>query len=155
MPPTVQAKLLNVLQDRVITRVGGEAVIPVNIRLIAATNCDLSKMITEGRFRSELYYRINVIPLSMPPLRERREDIPLLIEHFRRKFCNNYKTSVMISEDALERMQSYIWPGNIRELENMIERLIVTDRKGIIELEDLPNSLLILTELPDEKYNGS
>jgi PAS domain S-box-containing protein len=150
MPQTVQAKLLNVLQKRVITRVGAEAEIPVNIRLISATNCDLKKMITEGKFRRELYYRINVIPLYMPPIRDRSEDIPLLIEHFRRKFCYDYKTNVMISNDALDRMKNYIWPGNIRELENLIERLVVTDRKGIIELEDLPVSLLVMTGSPEE-----
>lgn len=150
MPLTVQAKLLNALQDRAITRVGGEEARPVNIRLIAATNSDLNRMIAEGRFRRELYYRINVIPLCMPPLRDRREDLPLLIEHFRRKCCDDYKTDVLISKEALDRMQNYIWPGNIRELVNLIERLVVTDRKGVIELEDLPNYLLIMTGLPEE-----
>lgn len=150
MSLNIQAKLLNVLQNHEITRVGGEEAIPVNIRLIAATNRNLEKMVDEGRFRSELYYRINVVPLYMPPLRDRREDIPLLTEYFRVKFCNNYKTSVMISREALDRMTNYAWPGNIRELENMIERLIVTDRKGIIELEDLPSPLLNMTNLPGE-----
>lgn len=150
MPLNIQAKLLNVLQNHEITRVGGEEAIPVNVRLIAATNNNLEGMITEGLFRSELYYRINVVPLYMPPLRNRREDIPLLIEHFRNNFCNNYKTNVMISEDVLDRIRNYIWPGNIRELENLIERLIVTDRKGIIELDDLPNSLLLMIGLQEE-----
>ncbi len=150
MPLSIQAKLLNVLQSHVITRVGGEEPTSVNIRLIAATNSDLTKMIEEGRFRKELYYRINVVPLFIPPLRSRSEDLDLLIEHFQKKFCDEYKTDVIISKDAMEKMRNYVWPGNIRELENLIERLVVTDRKGIIEVSDLPNTLLIMTNRPEE-----
>lgn len=153
MPLNIQAKLLNVLQSHEITRVGGSEPIPINIRLIAATNSDLEKMIAEGCFRSELYYRINVVPIFMPPLRERREDIPLLIEQFRVKFCNDNKTDVMISKEVIDRMQNYLWPGNIRELENLIERLIVTNRKNIVELDDLPNSLLLMTEPPEKSIS--
>ncbi|HHX13597.1 MAG TPA: sigma 54-interacting transcriptional regulator [Clostridiales bacterium] len=141
MPLNIQAKLLNVLQNRQITRVGGEEAIPVDIRLITATNFDLPAMIAEGRFRSELYYRINVVPIYIPPLRERKEDILPLIEHFRSKYSKIHKTNVVISLNAMDAMAGYSWPGNIRELENFIERLIVTDQKGFIEVTDLPNYL--------------
>jgi transcriptional regulator with PAS, ATPase and Fis domain len=145
MSLAIQAKLLNVLQNREIIRVGGETAIPVNIRVIAATNSDLTKLIQENKFRVELYYRLNVVPLAMPPLRSRREDIVLLTEHFLRRFCEMYKTDVLISKEALDRLAGYVWPGNIRELENLMERLVVTDNKGVIEVDDLPSSLLIMT----------
>lgn len=98
-----------------------------------------------GAFRWELFYRINVVPLTIPPLRERREDLTILIEMFLQKFCEKYQTPVILCEDALYRMLKYPWPGNIRELENIIERLVVTNRKGVVELEDLPNTILLTT----------
>ncbi len=151
MPLNVQAKLFNFLQSRTITRVGGEDSIPVDIRLITATNKDLEKMTHEGLFRSELYYRINVVPITIPPLRNRQDDIPLLIEYFRNKFCNKYSTIIMISHEVIECMLNYSWPGNVRELENLIERLIVLDRNGIIELEDMPATILASSDTNDEK----
>ena len=150
MPLYVQAKLLNVLQERVITRLGDDKPIPVNIRLITATNSDLVKMIDAGTFRSELYYRINVIPLYMTPLRGRKEDIPLLIEHFRKKYCYINKTNVTISDEAMEKMYNYNWPGNVRELENLIERLVVTDHKGIVIKSDLPEYITSQKGLSDD-----
>lgn len=140
----MQAKLLNVLQNREITRVGGETAIPVNIRIITATNSDLTKRIQNNEFRPELYYRLNVVPISIPPLRNRREDIILLTEYFLRKFCMIYKTDVLITKESLDCFGNYMWPGNIRELENLMERLVVTDNKGVIEENDLPPSFLIM-----------
>lgn len=145
MPLALQAKLLQVLQNRTITRIGGEREIPVDLRLITATNQDLETLIDGGKFRRELYYRINVIPLEIPPLRRRREDIPVLLESFLHKFNEKYHSTIIISNDALARLQQYPWPGNVRELENMVERLVVTNRKGIVEEEDLPNTILLNT----------
>ncbi len=145
MPLNLQAKLLQVLQNRTITPIGGEQEIPADFRLITATNAHLEEKMASGAFRWELFYRINVVPLTIPPLRERREDLTILIEMFLQKFCEKYQTPVILCEDALYRMLKYPWPGNIRELENIIERLVVTNRKGVVELEDLPNTILLTT----------
>lgn len=145
MPLNLQAKLLQVLQNRTIIPIGGEREVPVDFRLITATNADLEEKMANGAFRWELFYRINVVPLTLPPLRERKEDLTLLIEMFLKKFCEKYRTPVVICEDALYRMLKYPWPGNIRELENIIERLVVTNRKGVVEQEDLPNTILLTT----------
>lgn len=126
LPLAVQAKLLHVLQDRTIMRVGGVLPISLNVRVIAATNRDLKAMSKEGTFRQDLYYRLSVLPLHIPPLRERSEDIFPLALHFLEKYNNKYKTDKRISPRALERLREYEWPGNIRELENTIERLVVT-----------------------------
>ena len=146
MPINLQAKLLQVLQNRSITRIGGEESVPVDIRLISATNMDLVDMIANGQFRKELYYRINVVPLFVPSLRERKEDIPVLIHTFLDKISNENNMSVDISEAALERLINYKWPGNVRELSNVIERLIVTNNSQLIELKDLPNNILLMTD---------
>ena len=146
MPLNLQAKLLQVLQNRSITRIGGEEAIDVNIRLITATNSNLEEMIEKGAFRSELYYRINVVPLHVPALRNRREDISDLVDSFTQRFNSEYNTNVIIGKETMKRLEEYKWPGNIRELENLIERLVVTDGKGIVELEDLPNAILIMTD---------
>ncbi len=147
----IQAKLLNVLQNREIIRVGGFDPISIDVRIIAATNSDLANLVKRNKFRSELYYRLNVVPINLPSLRERREDITLLVEHFLREFCDLYKTGVLISKEALDVMENYPWPGNIRELRNLVERMVVTDNKGLIELGDLPSALLSVTANPDEK----
>lgn len=147
----IQAKLLNVLQNREIIRVGGLDPISIDVRIIAATNSDLANLVRRNKFRSELYYRLNVVPINVPSLRERREDITLLVEHFLREFCDLYKTGVLISKEALDIMENYSWPGNIRELRNLVERMVVTDSKGLIELDDLPSALLSVTANPDEK----
>jgi transcriptional regulator of aroF, aroG, tyrA and aromatic amino acid transport len=121
----LQAKLLRVLQDRKVRRIGSSREIPVNVRILAATNRNLEDMIVSGSFREDLYYRLNVIPLFLPPLRERREDIPLLVDFFVRHFSARlHKQVKIISETALSKLCSYAWPGNIRELENVIERAI-------------------------------
>jgi DNA-binding NtrC family response regulator len=140
MSPHLQAKLLRVLQDKTIERLGGVRPIPVDVRIVAATNQDLEKAMEEGKFREDLYYRLSVIPIHIPPLRERKEDIPLLVDHFLAKFNREKKREVEgISPEAMELLMQYPWPGNVRELENLIERLVVLKRRGIIRPEDLPD----------------
>ncbi|MCG8468334.1 MAG: sigma-54 dependent transcriptional regulator [Gemmatimonadetes bacterium] len=124
--PPIQVKLLRVLQERQIQRVGGTRQIPVDFRLIAATNVDLTQEVTEGRFREDLYFRLNVFPLEVPPLRERKDDIPLLADHFRRRWAEaNEMDPPAIAPETLQRMIDYDWPGNVRELENFIERAMI------------------------------
>ena len=137
MPLSLQAKLLNVLQDKEISRLGSELTVPVNVRIIAATNKNIEKLISLGNFREDLYYRLNVIPINVPPLRERREDIPLLIDYFLKKFNKIYKKRISIKKDAIRAMVKYKWGGNIRELENTIERLVIMNDDDI-KLNDLP-----------------
>jgi len=129
----LQAKLLRVLQDKRVRRLGGCRELPVNVRIIAATNCDLEDMVRRQLFREDLYYRLNVIPLYLPPLRERTEDIPLLAEYFLERFADRLSTPVRsFSRQALAKLQQYLWPGNVRELENIVERAVnLTDGPGI------------------------
>jgi len=139
MPMPMQAKLLRVLQERVIDRVGGTAQIEIDVRVISATNTDLKTEVDNKRFRGDLYYRLNVIPVNIPPLREREEDIPLLINYFLDKYNKEFgKKMIGISKDAMEALTSYSWPGNIRELENLIERLVVLCDREIISKDKLP-----------------
>lgn len=143
MSPTLQVKLLRVLQQREFERVGGTKTIKVDVRIIAATNINLEKAVAEGRFREDLYYRLNVIPIAIPPLRERLEDIPLLAEHFLNHFNRSKKKQMKgFSPEAMDFLLSYRWPGNIRELENLIERLIILKGEGIIDSEDLPEKIM-------------
>jgi two-component system response regulator AtoC len=142
----LQVKLLRVLQERCFERVGGTRTINVDVRIIAATNQDLAQAVQERRFRQDLYYRLHVIPIHIPPLRERRSDIPLLVNHFIAQFNQLRRTEILGMEaDALARMTEEEWPGNIRELENMIERLAVLKKKGWITAADLPESPLKMT----------
>jgi len=135
----MQVKLLRVLQERKFRRVGGLEELTADIRVIAATNQNLSKAVAEGRFREDLYYRINVIPISLPPLRERREDIPLIAEHFLAKYTEQMGKSVTgISREALDLLMRYDWPGNARELENVIERAVALEGTPSILPESLP-----------------
>ena len=120
-PLALQSKLLRVLESHEVMRVGGTTPIPVDIRLITATKVDLKELVNRGIFRADLYYRINVVPISIPPLRERRDDIPLLIEHFLRRFAPDKQ--LVPAEDALRAMVSYSWPGNVRELRNVVQRM--------------------------------
>ncbi len=122
---SAQVKLLRVLQEREFERVGGSKTIKVNVRLIAATNRNLEEMVKEGKFREDLYYRLNVIPIDMPPLRERGEDIRLLVNFFLERSMKNHKKRVIITEDGMEELMSYMWPGNVREMENTIERVVL------------------------------
>jgi two-component system response regulator AtoC len=136
MPLGLQAKLLHVLQDGKFFRVGGSELIDTDVRLIAATNKDLASMSQSGQFREDLYYRLNVVTISVPPLRERREEIPLLVSHFLRKFCLQYERETpIISPETMQLLQDYSWPGNVRELENMIKRLVVLQNDALLQEE--------------------
>ncbi len=139
MSPMMQVKLLRVLQERKFRRLGGVEEIEADIRVIAATNQDLGQLVADGRFREDLYYRINVIPVHLPPLRERREDVPLLAEHFLAKYREQMGKPVTgISHDAMTRLEAATWPGNVRELENIIERAVALERTPTILPETLP-----------------
>jgi Nif-specific regulatory protein len=138
IPMDVQVKLLRVLQERAFERVGGTKTIAVDVRIIAATNQDLEAAIAEATLREDLYYRLNVVPILLPPLCERREDIPLLIEHFLAKANREHNRKVRITGRALQLMLHYDWPGNVRELENCVERIVIMTRRRLILPEDLP-----------------
>jgi two-component system response regulator PilR (NtrC family) len=142
MSPSLQVKLLRVLQERLFRRVGGLEELRADIRVIAATNQDLTQLVKDGRFREDLFYRINVIPIALPPLRERREDIPLLAEHFLAKYSDAMGKQIgAISNEALELLLRHDWPGNIRELENVIERAVALEGTPTILAESLPPSV--------------
>jgi len=135
--PNLQAKLLRAIESKTITRVGDYAAIPVNTRIITATNKNLPKMVKEGTFREDLYYRLNVVTISIPPLRERRDDIRPLIFFYLNRYNHMYNMTKMISKEAMMVLQSYQWPGNIRELKNMVERMVVTSDNDTIGTADL------------------
>jgi DNA-binding NtrC family response regulator len=139
--PAIQVKLLRVLQEREIIPVGGTHPIKVNVRLIAATNADLERAVKEENFRPDLYYRLNVIPIVIPPLRHRRDDIPLLVEHFLEKTAKTKKKNVSISKEAMDLLVNYDFPGNVRELENIIERAVILQEKGQVVDDDLPDKV--------------
>lgn len=142
MPNTLQAKLLRVIEDREVRPLGDTRSYAIDVRLISTTNRDIQSMIEEGRFRGDLYYRLKVIDLELPPLRERREDIPLLVQHFIEKFNANLKKRISgVSEETLRVLLNYSWPGNVRELENVIERAMNLSQQEMILPEDLPKSL--------------
>ncbi|HEV3118538.1 MAG TPA: sigma-54 dependent transcriptional regulator [Gemmataceae bacterium] len=141
VPATMQAKLLRVLQERRFERVGGTESIDVDVRVIAATNRSLRRMVKQGKFREDLYYRLNVVKIDLPPLRDRPEDIPLLASHFTEKYAAG-QTPKQISPQVMEKLISYRWPGNVRELENAIERACVTSRDNVIQLENLPPEIV-------------
>ena len=143
MSPGLQVKILRVLQEKEFERVGGRNTIKVDVRVVAATNQDLEKAVEEKKFRNDLYYRLNVIPIHLPPLRDRKEDIPLLVEHFIEKMEKRKKKSIKgVSSEALRSFEAHEWPGNIRELENLMERLIVLKEEGsFITPKDLPDKI--------------
>ena len=139
----LQSKLLRVLQERVVQRVGGRTTKKIDFRLIAATNDNLEEMVREGRFREDLYYRINVVPVFIPPLRDRQGDLPLLVDHFLRLYCAaNNKPLKQVDPEALEIMEDYTWPGNVRELENIVQRLVLMSNGPAIQAIHLPQQLL-------------
>ena len=137
-----QAKLLRVIQEREFMRLGGTENIKVDVRIVAACNLDLLGLVREGRFREDLYHRLNVISIKLPPLRDRKEDIPLLIEHFLKRFCEeNAKKSLRFTNGAMKLLMDYDWPGNVRELENVVERAVVLATSDQLDAEILPESL--------------
>lgn len=138
LPLNLQPKILRVLQEREFERVGGEKTIKVDVRLIAATSRNLEELVLKGKFREDLFYRLNVVPISMPSLRERKEDIPLMVEFFLGRFNEENRKNISISPEALRVMADYTWPGNVRELENTMERLVVMSGRDIIKPSDLP-----------------
>lgn len=137
----IQVKLLRVLQEREIIPVGGTAPIKVDVRLIAATNADLEKAVKEERFRADLYYRLNVIPVVIPPLRDRRDDIPLLVDHFLRIASERSGRRKTVSKEAMDLLSNYDWPGNVRELENIVERACILQEGDDFRIEDLPDKV--------------
>jgi DNA-binding NtrC family response regulator len=142
LSPPLQARLLRVLQERVIRRVGGNELVPVDVRIIAATNRDLRRLVDEGRFREDLYYRLKVVTVHVPPLRERPEDIPLLAQHFLRKAAAAAgKAVVGLARETLDLLAAYPWPGNVRELEHVIERAVILTTSTLLTPEDLPREL--------------
>ena len=142
VPPTMQAKLLRVLQERRFERVGGTETIEVDVRVVAATNRSLKGMVKKGTFREDLYYRLNVVRIDLPPLRERAEDIPLLATHFIEKYSRTGEAPKSLAPEAMEVLLNYAWPGNIRELENAIERACVTSRDNTVAVQNLPPEIL-------------
>ncbi|MCR8867891.1 sigma-54 interaction domain-containing protein [Peribacillus frigoritolerans] len=150
LPLAMQAKLLKVLQEKKIKRIGGKKENHINFRLVAATNQDLKEMVSQGKFRLDLFYRLNVIPIQIPALHERKEDIPLLIQHYLEKTNDKYQKYKKIHPSTYEVLTHYHWPGNIRELENLIERLILTIEEPIIFPEHLPQSITGQVEPPED-----
>src|SRR5918994_2995265 len=152
LKPELQVKLLRVLQEREIERVGGTRTIKVDVRIVAATNVDLKQAIAHGAFREDLYYRLAVVPIHMPPLRERRDDIAALVDHIVRRYSREFGKPILgVAPEALTAMIEYSWPGNVRELQNIIERLVGLVEGVVIELSDLPLDLL----LPDGRAKAA
>jgi DNA-binding NtrC family response regulator len=148
---SLQSKLLRVLQERTVQRVGGRTAKKIDFRLIAATNDNLEELVQQGRFREDLYYRINVVPIFVPPLRDRHGDLPLLVDHFLRVYCTaNNKPLKQLEPDALEIMEDYSWPGNVRELENVVQRLVVMNDSPVIRAAHLPQQLLYSSNASQE-----
>jgi len=150
LSPVTQPKILRVLQDGAFERLGGIRTLSVNVRIVAATNQDLAQMVKDKRFREDLFYRLHVITVHAPPLRERREDIPMLAHHFLRVYAaKNNRRLEGFSEAALARLNAYAWPGNVRELENVIERGVVLARGSVVDLGDLPEEIAGVAPLPE------
>ncbi len=153
MPPVLQVKLLRVLAEREIDRIGGSRPIKIDVRVVAATHHNLEELIEKGKFREDLFYRLNVIPISMPALRERKPDIPILIDHYLKYFNQAKNKSIQgINEAALEILSDYKWPGNIRELVNFVERMVVLSSGNILTTKDLPEKTLV--DVPIEKLEN-
>lgn len=152
MGAPLQMKLLRALQEREVERVGDSRTIKVDVRVIAATNSDLTRLVAEGKFREDLYYRLNVIPVRLPPLRDRKEDIPLLVQHFLDRFCRELsppRQAMTVSQQAMRQLMAYGWPGNVRQLENALERAVALSAgRTQIELVDLPEDVQELGEAP-------
>ena len=159
LPLSLQVKLLRVLQEREIDKIGNPHPVKVNVRILAASNRNLKNLVEDGQFREDLYYRLSVVTIDLPPLRERREDIPLLAQHFLKTFATRYEIpGLSISDEAMERIVQYDWPGNVRELQNVVERIAVLAKKDKIGVADLPTEITraesriasVNLKLPDE-----
>jgi DNA-binding NtrC family response regulator len=147
----LQSKLLRVLQEHTVQRLGGRAVKKIDFRLITATNEDLEDLVKKGRFREDLYYRINVVPITVPPLREREGDVAVLVDHFLRVYCASAKKPLKrMQPDVVEILEDYPWPGNVRELENIVQRLVVMGEGAVITAEQLPQALLYSSAVSQE-----
>jgi len=164
MSPHLQVKLLRVLQEHEFERLGGTRTIKCDVRILAATNKNLEKTVEEGRFREDLYYRLKVIPIALPPLRDRKTDIPLLVHHFLTQMTRTKKKTVKgISKDVVGALELYDWPGNVRELENIIERMVILSESDYVGVEDLPEKIakksgsgqMIQTVVPDDGFSLS
>jgi two-component system response regulator AtoC len=163
MPVSLQVKLLRVLQEREFERVGGNSTVKVDVRIIAATSSNLEQMVKDGTFREDLYYRLNVIPIDLPPLRDRREDVPLLVQRFIEHFCETHKLDLKtVSPQVMKALMAFDWPGNVRQLENIVERMVaLTGKRTAILPTDLPGEIqnrdslnfVPLIEIPEEGIN--
>ncbi len=162
MSPVLQVKLLRVLQEKKFERVGGGKSITSDFRVIAATNRDLAEEVRHGNFREDLYYRLTVIPIESPPLRDRKSDIPLLVDAFLGRFCVSKKRKIRgFTDEAMEYLKRYQWPGNVRELENLVERMVILAADDVVTTEDLPPQLLdapaqtaapVVPEIPEKDF---
>lgn len=151
LPLNLQAKFLRVLEDRAVQRIGSKAVRKIDFRLITATNDDLEELVRAGRFREDLYYRIHVIPIVLPPLRDRPGDIPLLVEHFVRVYCaSDQVPPKQVDPEAIDILAEYAWPGNVRELENLVQRLVLMTSDPVIKVKHLPSQLLYTSTTQQE-----
>jgi transcriptional regulator with PAS, ATPase and Fis domain len=156
MPPGTQVKLLRVLQEREFERVGGGNTIKVDVRVIAATNKDIKRLVEEGRFREDLYYRLNVVHIELPPLTERKEDMPLLVSYFINKLNSDKGYGIKgITNDAMQMLLNYRWPGNVRELENAVESAMALAKKDVVESKFLPSFLLLSQPEQSDFYQVS
>jgi DNA-binding NtrC family response regulator len=154
IPFSLQVKFLRAIQEKEVTPLGSNRPVKVDVRIIAASNRDLDDAVRTGAFREDLFYRLNVVPIHLPPLRERREDIPLLIEHFVNTFSTEYKVEPKkVAPEAMEKLNAYPWPGNIRELQNVIERMFALSRSSEITLADLPGLIAGFAEKPLQFYD--
>jgi len=153
LPLKLQVKLLSAIQDQEVMRIGGVRAKRVDVRITAATNQDLEKMVKAGKFREDLFYRLNVVPISIPPLRERRDDIPFLLVHYLERFNKKHSIQARLSKETVDRLCAYRWPGNVRELANLMEHLVVTSNEHVIHPRHLPQKYLSMQE-PDEVPSG-
>ncbi len=145
--PALQSKLLRVLEEHTVVRLGAKRPLKVDFRLVTATNEDLEELVRQGRFREDLYYRIHVVPLFVPPLRERTEDIPLLAEYFVKVYCASNRTAVKrVSDDVMQALRRYSWPGNVRELENVVQRMVLMTDEDLITLKNVPADISRIAE---------
>jgi len=152
IPLDLQVKLLRVLQEQEVERLGSSKTIKIDVRVIASTKADLKKLIEEGKFRKDLYYRLNIYPLHLPPLRERKNDIPLLFNYFLK--CFSQKIKISVEEDVFEVLKNYNWPGNTRELKNLAERLVIVSRGSEITTDMIPDEIKFFNNLPNENLKG-